>query len=60
MNDTNRLMLAIAIALIAYEIYPENWSLIGYLAFFLIAMTSEAIRNIKESVEYFSQDMDQE
>jgi hypothetical protein len=60
MNDTNRLMLAIAIVLFAHGWYPENWSLIGYLAFFFIAMASEAIRSTKEAAEYFSQGMDQE
>jgi hypothetical protein len=55
MNDTNRLMLAISIALFAHGWYPEDWTLIAYLSFFLIAMGSETIRDIKTVRKWFSQ-----
>ena len=60
MNDTNRLMLAVAITVLAYGGYPENWHLIGFLAFLFISMSSETVRSTKEGIEYFTQGMDED
>jgi len=58
MNDTNRLMFAIGIALLAYESYPESWITFASSAFIIIAAISELIHQTKDGIERFSQMMD--
>ena len=55
MNDTNRLMLAVGIALFAYAEYPESWVTIAFAAFIMISMSSEAIRQTRDGIEHFRQ-----
>lgn len=53
MNDINRLMLAVAITIYGYGVYPASWEIIGFVAFLLIAMGSESVRQLRELRETF-------
>jgi hypothetical protein len=54
MNDTNRLMLAVGIALLLFGEYPGDW-ILAAAPFLIISMSSYVIRTSKDGIEHFRQ-----